>query len=103
MSTAAFWADKCVIVTGASSGIGRALARELAHRGAKLGVLAPREAPLAALVSEIRAAGRQADYRVANVTQSAALATVVTELEQLLGACDVAIANAGIYRQTDGS
>src|SRR6266545_3951341 len=47
------WEGKRALVTGASSGIGRELARELARRGVRVAVVARREARLAALVDEI--------------------------------------------------
>jgi short-subunit dehydrogenase len=103
MSTANFWAGKCVLITGASSGIGRALALELAQRGAKLGLIARRGDLLTALATEIYAGGGRAEFRAADVIQAAPLAAVAAELEQTLGPCDVAIANAGIYRRTDGA
>lgn len=96
-----FWTGKCTIVTGASSGIGRAVALDLARRGAKLGLLARRGEQLSMLAAEIRAGGAAAEFRVADVTQAGPLAAAIGELEQLLGPCDVAIASAGIYRQTD--
>jgi len=98
-----FWQGKCAIVTGASSGIGRALALDLARRGAKVGLIARRGEQLAELAAEIRAAGGQAEFRAADVAEAAALAAAVKELEQSLGSCDVAIASAGIYRLTDGA
>src|SRR5262245_16280311 len=98
MSKAKFWSGKCVLVTGASSGIGRAVALELARRGAKVGLIARRTEPLAQLAGEIRAAGGQAEFRAADVTDAAVLSALANELEQSLGACDVAIANAGIYK-----
>jgi len=103
MNKANFWSGKCVVVTGASSGIGRALALHLASRGAKLGLLSRRKDSLAQLAGEIRAGGGQGEFRAADVTQAESLASAVLELEQLLGPCDVAIASAGIYRQTGGT
>jgi short-subunit dehydrogenase len=103
MSAKDFWSGKSVVITGASSGIGRALAQGLARRGAKLGLIARRSEQLAALAEQIRATGGQAEFRAADVTQAAPLAAAASELEQSLGPCDVAIANAGIYRQTAGA
>lgn len=103
MSKSNFWTNNCVIITGASSGIGRALALELAGRGAKLGLLSRRPDPFAQLASEIHGRGGQAEFRAADVTQSESLAAAVRDLEQSLGPCDVAIANAGIYQKTAGT
>ena len=47
------WSNKVLLITGASSGIGRGLALELARRGAKLGLVARRRELLQDLVSEI--------------------------------------------------
>jgi NAD(P)-dependent dehydrogenase (short-subunit alcohol dehydrogenase family) len=96
----AYWQGKCAIVTGGSSGIGRALAKHLVERGARVGLIARRAERLADLAREIRASGGATEFRSADVAQAASLAAAVGELERSLGACDVAVACAGIYRAT---
>ena len=88
--------DRVVIITGASSGIGWALAKEFAAQGAKLGLLARRELELKKLTGEIRAMEREAEYAVADVSQRQPLVDAIRSLESKLGACDVLVANAGI-------
>lgn len=83
------------IVTGASSGIGAALAKELARRGWKVGLVARRAELLDTLVAEIRSAGGEAASTTADVTDRAATATAVQGLEAALGPCDLLVANAG--------
>jgi short-subunit dehydrogenase len=85
-----------VLLTGASSGIGRELAKLLASRGVHLAVVARREARLRALSEEIRAAGHRApviitgDLSVRGVAEEVAAAAVKN-----LGGVDVLINNAG--------
>src|SRR5438046_3055484 len=88
--------DKVAIVTGASSGIGWAPAKELANQGAKLGLLARREAELQKLTAEIRAWGKTAEYAVADVRQRQPLQDAIRSLETRLGPCNLLIANAGV-------
>lgn len=99
---ATFWQDKCVLVTGASSGIGAALAKYLLVLGAKVGLIARRREVLEELGAALAAEGRVA-WAVADVTDAAGLALAVQTLEQQLGACQVLIANAGVYRKTEVS
>jgi len=84
------------MITGASSGIGRGLALELARRGAKLGLLARRAEALTELVGEIEGMGSRAVALPADVQDSSSLAAAVENLTADLGSIDVLIANAGI-------
>jgi NADP-dependent 3-hydroxy acid dehydrogenase YdfG len=102
MSLIHFWQNKSVFITGASSGIGRALAEHLAGRGAKLGLVARREDVLAELAESLRGRGATAAFAVADVVDRQAVEAAVRTLEEQLGPCDVLVANAGIYRKTAG-
>jgi hypothetical protein len=84
---------KNVFITGASSGIGAALAREFACRGATLGLVARRHEALDALLAELP--GRHYRYAV-DVTDTAALVAAGREFDAATGGADIVIANAGI-------
>jgi NADP-dependent 3-hydroxy acid dehydrogenase YdfG len=60
--------QKVVLITGASSGIGEATARLLAHKGLRVVLGARRTNRLEAIVSEIRTQGGVAEYRALDVT-----------------------------------
>ena len=96
----AFWQDKCVIITGASSGIGRALAEVLGSHGSRVGLVARRERRLQELVEGIHSRGGRAALAAADVTVREQVLQAVSTLESALGPCDVLIANAGVYRKT---
>jgi len=86
---------KTVLITGASSGIGAALAREFAGRGWRVAMVARRIEKLEVLGAELRAAGGQATVHRGDVTESGAIADVVAELASQGVVPDVVIANAG--------
>jgi short-subunit dehydrogenase len=91
------WSGKVVLITGASSGIGRGLALELAGRGAKLGLVARRNELLQELSAEINAQNKDAEVIVlpADVQDEAAMRAAGRRLTESFGHVDVLIANAG--------
>ena len=96
------WTNKVVLITGASSGIGRALALELARRGAAVGLLARREDLLQEVVREIEAHGGKASALPADVTDANAVRAAVSALQNEFGPIDLLIANAGVGATTAG-
>jgi NAD(P)-dependent dehydrogenase (short-subunit alcohol dehydrogenase family) len=88
--------DKTVVITGASSGIGRALAVALAERGTRL-VLGARGADeLAATVSSCEAAGARAIGVPTDVADEAACSRLIDAAVAAFGGVDVLVNNAGI-------
>ncbi|RAU44637.1 MULTISPECIES: SDR family oxidoreductase [unclassified Pseudomonas] len=88
--------DKIILITGASSGIGEGIARELGAAGATLLLGARRTERLQALVDEINAAGGQAEYRRLDVTDKADVEAFAQHARNRWGRVDVIINNAGI-------
>ena len=88
--------DKVAIVTGASSGIGRATALLFAREGAKIVVAARRQSELKALVAEIKEAGGQATALAGDVRDEAYAKALVEVAAREFGGLDVAFNNAGI-------
>jgi short-subunit dehydrogenase len=84
-----------VLITGASSGIGRALALEYASRGAHLAICARRAAELESLAVEVRELGGEAVCIPVDVCDAAAVAAAVQRADRELGSLDRVIANAG--------
>jgi 3-oxoacyl-[acyl-carrier protein] reductase len=88
---------RVAIVTGASRGIGRAIAVELSHRGATV-VAAARGTNAQGTVDEIVSAGGQAEVAAAEMTDASSLEALVAGALQRHGKIDVLINNAGIAR-----
>lgn len=88
--------DKVVLVTGASSGIGAGIARELAGTGARLVLGARRLERLEMLAEEIRARGGEVLVRGLDVTDRADVAAFAETARQSFGRVDVMVNNAGI-------
>jgi short-subunit dehydrogenase len=84
-----------VFITGASSGLGWALALEYARRGARLGLVARREDKLQALLRELPNASLHLAYAI-DVNDHAALRDAAQDFILQAGGTDVVIANAGI-------
>jgi NAD(P)-dependent dehydrogenase (short-subunit alcohol dehydrogenase family) len=89
---------KNVFITGASSGIGRALALELARRGYDLFLTARRVDALEELRDEIARAqpDRRVEVRQLDVTNDADVAAAIDEAAEKLGRLDIVVANAGM-------
>jgi 2-deoxy-D-gluconate 3-dehydrogenase len=88
-------AGKRALVTGASRGIGRAIAIAYAAEGADVALLARDEAKLSEVASEIEALGRRAVVLACDVTDAEAIGAAVSRAIVELGGIDVVVNNAG--------
>lgn len=86
---------RTVLITGASSGIGAALAREFVRRGARVALVARRLELLEALAAELSRFGGKATAHKGDVTVDGDIARVVQELAGIGATPDIVIANAG--------
>lgn len=89
------YSGKNVLVTGASSGIGRAVSEELARRGAMVIAVARRRPLLDELVAEITAAGGKAMAIACDITQEDQVGTMVETVRDACGELDLLVNNAG--------
>ncbi|WP_329120813.1 SDR family NAD(P)-dependent oxidoreductase [Streptomyces sp. NBC_01353] len=90
--------NKTVLVTGAGTGLGRAIALAFAAEGAKVVVSGRSTATLDETVSLIEAAGGSAAAVTADVARAEDVRHLVHRTVELFGALDVAVNNAGIFR-----
>ncbi len=88
------------LVTGASRGIGKAIALTLGRAGAKVACIARNQEKLQETVDEIAAADGEASLHTCDVTDSAAVGTLFEKVLEDWGQIDILVNNAGITRDT---
>lgn len=88
--------DKTVVITGASSGIGEAMAKVYSQMGARVVLGARSEEKLQQLAAEIESAGGRAAYCAADVTKAEDCKRLIDTAVEAFGGIDVLICNAGI-------
>lgn len=91
-----FFRGKAVVVTGASSGIGEAVAREFARNGSSVMLAARSEEKLRRIADELRGQGFDADFRVTDVSQEESCRMLIEETISRFGRLDILVNNAGI-------
>lgn len=87
--------DKTILISGASSGIGRATAMACARAGMHVSMMARRESKLREAAAAVSALGTKAHYFVGNVADAGAVKAWIEEADAALGRTDVVLANAG--------
>jgi short-subunit dehydrogenase len=92
---ASYWTGKAALVTGGSSGLGRAIAVELARQGARVAIAARGSSAIDALVEELRAAGGEVLGIAADVTRQADVDRLVDETVAQFGRLDVLVNAVG--------
>lgn len=90
------FANGVAVITGASSGIGWALAKVLAGEGCKVGLIARRQEQLVQLADEIRQTGGVAALAPADVGNQEEVTAAIRQIATSLGPVDLLIANAGV-------
>jgi short-subunit dehydrogenase len=91
---------KVAFVTGAASGMGRALCHELAHEGVRLGLLDRNAEGLACLETELKKAGATCRLAVADVSDRPSVRSAINALVGQLGPVDLLVSCAGITGAT---
>ena len=89
-------ANKVVVITGASSGLGESTARYLAARGAAVVLGARRTDKLEQIAADIRATGGKAEVVATDVTSKAQVQALIDTAVRVFGRVDVLINNAGL-------
>jgi short-subunit dehydrogenase len=94
------FANQVAVITGASSGIGWALAKVLAAQKCRVGLVARRLDKLEALAAEIRAEGGTAAFAPADMAERAQTLRATQQVRDQLGPVDLLVANAGVGAPT---
>ncbi len=92
-------AGKRVLITGASSGVGAALARQLAARGAVVGLIARRRERLAEVLADCEMTSPASTMWVADLADTAAVGSLALQAWDALGGIDVLINNAAVPKR----
>lgn len=88
--------DRVAIVAGASKGLGRAVAEELAREGAQVAICSRAAEPLERAAAEIqRSTAREVFFRSVDVSDPTAIANFVSEVNKHFGRVDICITNSG--------
>ncbi len=92
--------NKVALITGSSQGIGRAIALKLASQGAKIALndIAPQEENLKIVQAQIKNAGGEAKYFMADVSKYDEVEKMMQSVQQEFGRLDILVNNAGITK-----
>jgi NADP-dependent 3-hydroxy acid dehydrogenase YdfG len=96
MLGAGYFRDRTVLITGASSGIGRDIAMSLSRMGAQVAMLARRKALLDELKRQVESAGARALALGADVTHASEVRAAVDRTLETFGAIDILVNSAGV-------
>jgi NAD(P)-dependent dehydrogenase (short-subunit alcohol dehydrogenase family) len=91
---------KVAFITGATSGIGEATAKTLAHRGVRVVISGRREALGKRVVDQIRAEGGEATFIVTDVNSEESIGKAISYSVDQYGSLDIGVNNAGIALET---
>jgi NAD(P)-dependent dehydrogenase (short-subunit alcohol dehydrogenase family) len=90
--------DRCVVITGGSRGLGLVLARQLARRGSKLGIMGRSQVALQGAEAELSALGAEVLALRCDVRRQEEVEAAIKKVMVRFGAVDVLINNAGIIQ-----
>ncbi|KKP70097.1 hypothetical protein A2X44_00035 [candidate division CPR3 bacterium GWF2_35_18] len=89
--------NKVVIITGASQGLGKAIAYKLSHEGAKIALVARTEKLLMEVKNRIVNSGGVAEYFICDISNNQQIEKTVQDILNKLGKIDILVNNAGVW------